>query len=66
MPCQFPPSEVVSVVTESGEYMIGVICSDHKKRIRVRIEQSQSKSEILSGKIKFQDIKMVTTNCMKV
>jgi hypothetical protein len=46
--------------------MVGVICSQHKSLIRERIEQHQAKGQIPGGKIRFQDIKMVTTNCMKV
>jgi hypothetical protein len=65
-PCNYPPSEVISVLTESGEYMVGVICPEHKSLVRGRIEQRQAKGEIPDGKIRFQDIKMVTTNCIKV
>lgn len=65
-PCNYPPSEIISVITEGGEYMVGVICSQHKSLIRERIEQHQAKGQIPDGKIRFQDIKMVTTNCMKV
>ena len=66
MSCKYPPSEVISVVTDSGEYMVGVICSQHKSMVRGLIEQRQVKGEIPDGKIRFQDIKMVTTNCIKV
>jgi hypothetical protein len=46
--------------------MVGVICPEHKSLVRGRIEQRQAKGEIPDGKIRFQDIKMVTTNCIKV
>ena len=66
MSCNYPPSEVISVITEGGEYMVGVVCSQHKSWIGERIEQHQTIGQIPGGKIRFQDIKMVTTNCMKV
>jgi hypothetical protein len=64
-PCHYPPSEVISIITESGEYMVGVVCSEHKSIVSERIEQRQEHGAIPNGKIKFQEIKMVTTNCMK-
>jgi hypothetical protein len=64
-PCHYPPSEVISIITESGEYMVGVVCSEHKTIVSERIEQRQEHGAIPNGKIKFQEIKMVTTNCMK-
>lgn len=45
--------------------MVGVICSEHKSIVSGRIEQRQENGAIPKGKIRFQDIKMVTTNCMK-
>lgn len=57
---------MISVVTESGEYMVGVICSEHRNDVKSRIKQRQKRGEIPSGNIRFQDIKIVTTNCVKV
>jgi hypothetical protein len=57
---------VISVVTESGEYMVGVTCSEHRNDVKSRIKQRQKRGEIPSGNIRFQDIKIVTTNCVKV
>lgn len=65
-PCQYPPSEVISVVTESGEYMVGVACSEHRNDVKRHIMQHQSKGEIPNGIIRLQDIKIVTTDCVKV
>jgi hypothetical protein len=45
--------------------MVGVVCSEHKSIVSERIEQRQEHGLIPKGKIKFQEIKMVTTNCMK-
>ena len=64
-PCVYPPSEVISIIAESGEFMVGVVCSEHKSIVSERIEQRQEHGAIPNGKIKFQEIKMVTTNCMK-
>ncbi len=46
--------------------MVGVICSEHRNDVRSRIKQRQKRGEIPSGNIRFQDIKIVTTNCVKV
>jgi len=45
--------------------MVGVVCSEHKSIVSELIEQRREHGAIPNGKIKFQEIKMVTTNCMK-
>jgi hypothetical protein len=57
---------VISVVTESGEYMVGVACSEHGNEVKRHVMQLQNKDEIPNGIIRFQDIKIVTTDCVKV
>jgi hypothetical protein len=57
---------VISVVTESGEYMVGVTCSEHRNDIIRRVTQHQEKGEIAKGVIRLQDVKIVTTDCVKV
>jgi hypothetical protein len=66
VPCRYPPSEVISVVTESGEYMVGVACSEHRNEVKRHVMQLQNKDEIPIGIIRLQDIKIVTTDCVKV
>ena len=46
--------------------MVGVICSEHRNDVKSRIKQRQKRGEIPGGNIRFQDIKIVTTNCVKV
>jgi hypothetical protein len=65
-PCRYPPSEVISIVTESGEYMVGVACTVHGNDVKARIIRHQIKGEIPNGIIRLQDIKIVTTDCVKV
>lgn len=66
VPCRYPPSEVISVVTESGEYMVGVACSEHRNEVKRYVMQLQNREEIPNGIIRLQDIKIVTTDCVKV
>jgi hypothetical protein len=63
--CSIPPSEVISVVTDNGEYMVGVICSTHKALMSKHIKHLQQESQIPKGNIVFQEIKMVNTSCIK-
>jgi len=57
---------VISVVTESGEYMVGVACSEHRNEVKRYVMQLQNREEIPNGIIRLQDIKIVTTDCVKV
>ena len=45
--------------------MVGVICSEHRNDVKSRIKQRQ-KGGNSGGNIRFQDIKIVTTNCVKI
>jgi hypothetical protein len=55
----------MSIVTENGEYMVGVICSKHKTLVGRHVELLQGGGAIPEGEFRFQDIKMVTTGCIK-
>jgi hypothetical protein len=46
--------------------MVGVACSEHRNDVKWRIMQNQDKGEIPNGIIRLQDIKIVTTDCVKV
>jgi hypothetical protein len=63
--CQLPPSYIVSVNSQSGEYMIAVVCNSHIKKLENRLHVMQLEGSIPEGNIKFQPLKMVTTNCIK-
>ena len=64
--CSYPPSEVISVIAENDEYMVGVVCFRHKAFVRKHIKNLQLTGQIPSGTIGFQDIKTVNTSCMKI
>ena len=59
-----PPSFVVSVASESGEYMITVVCEEHRNAIEFKLKESQRVGKIPKGTIVFQPVKMVSTDCI--
>ena len=63
--CQIRPSHIVSITAEQGEYMIGVVCDDHRQEIQERLKGLQALEEIPMGNIRLQRIKMVMTDCIK-
>ena len=62
--CQLPPSYVVSVKSHEGEYMLAVVCDDHKSGIQSRLVALQKENRIPQGKILFQPVKAVVTDCV--
>jgi hypothetical protein len=62
--CPNPPSHVVSIVHGSGEYMVGVVCDEHKCFMEKRLTLMQNRGELLHGKIKFDVLKTVVTDCV--
>jgi hypothetical protein len=63
--CQIPPSYVVSVNAQNEEYMIGVVCKDHMEEIEQRLKFLQMLAKLPGGKINFEPINVVSTDCIK-
>jgi hypothetical protein len=63
--CVNPPEFIISVDTESDEYMIGVTCQKHKDIISKKLNTLQYENKIPKGKIKFTSIKAVGTECIR-
>ncbi len=62
--CNTPPSYIISILSDE-EYLIGVSCIEHLESIKSKIQDLQSHKSIPKGKLKVEDIKMVSTNCIK-
>ena len=62
--CPNPPSYVVSIMHDSGEYMVGVVCEEHRSQMESRLNIMQSNGEIPKGSIKFVELKSVGTDCI--
>ncbi|MGI9010070.1 MAG: hypothetical protein ACR2F1_02645 [Nitrososphaeraceae archaeon] len=62
--CDIPPSYLLSVI-ENGEYLIGVSCMEHLEPIKHKIKKLQQNKTIPNGKLKVENIKMLSTNCIK-
>jgi hypothetical protein len=63
--CQLPPSYIISVTDNGEEYMIAVVCQDHRDQIEKWIKAMQSVRKIPQGKAKFQDINLIVTDCIR-
>jgi hypothetical protein len=62
--CDIPPSYILSVI-EKEEYLVGMSCLEHLEPIKYKIKKLQHIHSIPNGKIKIENIKMVSTNCIK-
>jgi hypothetical protein len=62
--CNLPPSQIVSILSGSEEYMIGLVCSDHISLMKSKAISMQNSGAINKGEIKFQKIKPVMTDCV--
>ena len=62
--CPNPPSYVVSIVHDSGEYMVGVVCEEHHESMEKRLDKMQKDNELIQGQIKFVPLKSVGTDCV--
>ena len=62
--CDIPPSYILSVI-ENEEYLIGVSCLEHLEAIKFKIKKLQQSKSIPNGRLNIDNIKMVSTNCIK-
>jgi hypothetical protein len=62
--CQLAPSYIISVKSHEGEYMLAVVCNDHKSTLETRLIAMQEANKIPQGSIHFQPIKAVVTDCV--
>lgn len=64
-PCVNPPEFVISIVSDDGEYMVGVTCNKHKDVVSGKLGILQNEGKIPKGKINFSELKPVGTDCIK-
>jgi hypothetical protein len=62
--CQLAPSYIISVKSHEGEYMLAVVCNDHKSALQTRLVAMQEANKIPKGRIHFQPVKAVVTDCV--
>ena len=62
--CVNPPEFIVSIVSEKDEYMVGVTCQKHKQIVSGKIGVLQNEGKMHSGKISFEPVKAVGTDCI--
>jgi hypothetical protein len=62
--CRLAPSYVISVKSHEGEYMLAVVCDDHKSGLKARLVAMQEANKIPHGSIHFQPVKTVVTDCV--
>ena len=63
--CVNPPEFVVEIVHNSESYMVGITCEKHKNVVSVKIAELQKIGKIPEGKLEFQQLKSVGTDCVK-
>gem|GEM_PF-255948 len=63
--CPLPPSYIISVVNNGEDYMIAVVCQDHRDQMEKWLKAMQSVGKIPQGNTKFEEIKLVVTDCIR-
>ena len=62
--CVNPPTFVISVMSEDGEYMVGVVCQLHRHKMSDTMASLQKRQIVPQGKIRFTTLKAVGTDCI--
>jgi hypothetical protein len=60
-----PYSYIVSIASLKEEYMIGVVCINHRDILEERVRVMQLEGNVPMGTIKIQPAKIISTDCIK-
>jgi hypothetical protein len=52
------------VQSDDEEYMMAVVCDDHRKVLEQRLPAMQKEDKIPKGKLRFQSVRTVGTDCI--
>jgi len=63
--CVNPPKYVITVISNDDEFMLGITCERHKTSVFSKIGSLQNHGKIPKGKIKFENLKSVQTDCIR-
>ena len=63
--CVNPPEYVIEVVSNDGEFMLGITCEKHKAAVFLKIESLQNQGKVPKGIVKFENLKSVQTDCIR-
>ncbi len=63
--CANPPSKVVSIVSDDGQYMVGVSCEQHSEVFMARVKKLQEDGKLESGSIRLEPLNAVGTDCIR-
>ena len=64
--CVNPPEYVIEVVHDDGTYKVGITCEMHRKIVSGKIIELQTKGKIPKGKLQFEKLKSVGTDCVRI
>ena len=62
--CPNSPSFLISITHNSEEYMISVVCEEHKVSMEKRVINMQNIGDLMRGTIKLVPLRPVGTDCV--
>ena len=64
--CVNPPEYVIQVTHNNNSYMVGITCEAHRNTVSIKITELQAEGKVPKGKIQFEKLKSVGTDCVRV
>lgn len=63
--CTLPPSYIISIQEGEGEFLLGVFCESHKRKMEMALA-SELRGENIPGKCaKIEKLRFVSTECVR-
>ena len=64
--CVNTPEYVIEIIHGDDTFMVGITCESHKDIVSAKILELQSNDKIPKGKLKFEKLKAVGTDCVRI
>ena len=61
-----PPEYVIEIIHGDDTFMVGITCETHKDVVSTKILELQSNDKIPKGKLQFEKLKAVGTDCVRI
>ena len=63
--CALPPSYIISIREGEGEFLIGVFCESHRRKMEIKLDSELRRENIPGRSAKIEKLRFVSTECVR-
>ena len=63
--CALPPSYIISIQEGEGEFLLGVFCESHRRKMEIKLDSELRRENIPGRCAKIEKLRFVSTECVR-